>query len=88
LGWVPLQVPEEAARGWPSCVAPEIVGRLVFVGAIGLAAVVVDEELEPDAEARDATTGVGAEVAAVEPLLFVAMTVTRKVLPTSAEMTT
>jgi hypothetical protein len=57
----------------------------VFVGATGLGVVVVVEGAET--AGRDWIMDVGAEVATVEPFLFVAMTVTRNVFPTSAAAT-
>lgn len=68
MGVVPVQVPVVAVRVCPSWAVPLMVGGELLVGAVG--AVV--------------TTAVGAEVATELPLLFVAVTSTRIVKPTSA----
>lgn len=64
---MPLQLPGLAVRACPSCVVPAIVGVAVFAGGVG----------------GGWTTAVGAEVAVPVPLVFVALTTTRIVEPTS-----
>jgi hypothetical protein len=72
IGCVPLQLPFAAVSVWPSWAVPLIVGGDVFAGGTGGA---------------DFTTAVCAEVAVTVPLLFVALTATRSVEPTSELVT-
>jgi hypothetical protein len=72
IGGVPLQVPGLAVRVCPSWAWPLIVGAEVFAGAVAVAW----------------TTPVAAEVADALPALFVAVTWTRIVEPTSAAVKT
>ena len=64
---MPVQLPVDALNTWPACAVPEIVGALVFAGAVGAAV----------------TTAVCAEEALLEPTLFEPVSVTRIVAPTS-----
>ena len=67
-----LHVPFEAVSVEPTATVPEIDGSAVFTGALAAGA---------------ETTVVGAEVAGADPSAFVAVTVTRRVVPTSAACT-
>ena len=68
IGCVPDHVPGSADSTCPACAVPLIVGSAVLLGATG----------------AGATTAVGSELALLEPALFVAVTTTRIVKPTSA----
>jgi hypothetical protein len=75
---VPAHVPVDAVKVWPCCDTPLICGSAVFDGAdVGAGA--------GAGAGAVATTPVGAELALDDPLLLVAVTVTRSVLPTSAD---
>jgi hypothetical protein len=67
IGCVPVHVPGLAVKVCPSCAVPAIVGEDVFDGGVG----------------GGCTTAVAAEVAVPVPLLFLAVTTTRIVEPTS-----
>ena len=71
IGCVPVQPPAPALSVWPARAVPEIVGGAVLTGA--------------DEVARTAVVGV--ELAVAEPTELVAVTVTRRVAPTSALVT-
>src|SRR5437763_1221193 len=71
MGCAPVQVPLSSVRTPPSFVVPLIAGAAVFFGAC------------PTAR----TTSVGREVAWPSPEPFVAVTCTRRRLPTSAVVT-
>ena len=66
---MPVQLPGAAVNTCPACAVPEIVGGEPFTGGAGAAA----------------TTAVCAEPAEPEPSVFVAVTATLVVEPTSAE---
>ena len=66
---MPVQLPAAAVNTWPACAVPEIDGGELFTGGAGAAA----------------TTAVCAEAAEPEPPMFVAVTATLTVEPTSAE---
>ncbi len=68
IGCVPVQVPLSTVSVLFSLAVPVIVGAAVFFGACPVAA----------------TIPVGREVAVPEPELFVAVTMTRSLWPTSA----
>jgi hypothetical protein len=70
IGWVPDQVPGSAVSVWPTCGVPEIVGGDVLTGA--------------DWDA--VTVAVWLETAVLEPPPFEAVTATRIVEPTSADV--
>ena len=67
---MPVQLPGSPVNTWPACAVPEIDGGEPFTGAAGAAA----------------TTAVCAEPAEPEPTVFVAVTATLTVKPTSAEL--
>ena len=69
MGAVPLQVPGLAVSVDPCVGVPLIVGGAVLVGGDALAA----------------TSAVAADTALLVPMAFVAVTVTRRVAPTSAD---
>lgn len=68
---MPLHEPGLTVSVAPSCGVPEMVGGAVFFGAAPVGC----------------TTSVGRETATPEPLLFVAVTCTRRRWPTSAVWT-
>ena len=68
IGAVPDQTPGSADNSCPACAVPLIEGGDELLGATG----------------AGATTDVGSELALLEPALFVAVTTTRIVEPTSA----
>ena len=67
---MPVQLPAAAVNTCPACAVPEIDGGELFTGGAGAAA----------------TTAVCAEPAEPEPAVLVALTLTRAVEPTSAEL--
>src|SRR5690349_15478454 len=69
IGAVPVHTPGSADNVCPACAVPLIAGNDVLLGATG----------------AGATTSVGSELALLEPALFVAVTTTRIVEPTSAD---
>jgi hypothetical protein len=84
MGVVPLHVPVEALNVCPCCAVPLIVGGAVLVGDVaggggggggGRGAL-----------GGLATADVAADVAAAEPFRFVAVTMTRSVAPTPADV--
>jgi hypothetical protein len=83
MGVVPLHVPVEALNVWPCCVVPMIVGADVIVGAVagGEGGGGGSGEL-----GALATAGVADDVAAAEPFRLVAVTRTRRVAPTTADV--
>jgi hypothetical protein len=74
LDEVGLHEPLDTVSVWPACAVPEIVGRAVFV-------------YPDDPDVGEGTTAVGAEVATVLPNLFLAVTATCRLSPTSALLT-
>jgi hypothetical protein len=71
MGCVPVQLPVERLNLDPCCAVPERIGAALFAGAVPLLAM----------------TGLGPESTVDEPPVFVAVTRTRSVWPTSAEVT-
>ena len=65
-------MPVDAVSVEPTATVPEIDGSAVLTGALAAGA---------------ETTAVGAEVAEADPSVFVAVTATRRVVPTSAGCT-
>ena len=70
IGWVPLQEPQHTVTVCPTCELPVSDGLAVFCGGTP----------------TGATTLLAADVAGVEPTLFLAVTVARSRWPTSEEV--
>ena len=82
MGVVPLHAPVEALNVCPCCPVPLIVGIEVLDGAVGLG----EDGGGTGAVCALATAGVAVDVAAAEPFLLVAVTRTRSLAPTAADV--
>jgi hypothetical protein len=80
IGLVPLHEPVAEVSVWPCSAVPLIVGSEVLDGDKAVAG----GGGGGGGLAAETTTAVCAEAAAAEPLRFDAVTITRRVLPTSA----